>query len=130
MSSDQFEHVKALIRELHAPPKNVSRPKSNTTNSILIDLTTTNDGSGGKEDGGIDGGGGGGGGGQRRSSFTDFINSTQRHLRRHSSISSLSVPSVIITDVNDIDHHDNSHRRFSQFNFGLRRFSHSNTVFL
>lgn len=108
MSIDEFAHVKTLVRELHAPIKNVSRPKplDETGNADHVD----ND-------------------------HIDHHTYAQAFpTRDHTNTqNSFSIPSLVVTGIDNTDHPFGSaggNRRFSNFNLGLRRFSASFMVFL
>lgn len=128
---EEFLNVKALVRGLHGPTKNVSRPPLSPISGITS-LTMQqhqkqqqyhhNNSS------------------QALSSPVDKYtchndhhhnhhNNEQFHHSNHSL--NVTVPSLVVTGT---DHHDSqadnqSQRRFSQFYLGLRRFSNSYTVF-
>ncbi len=115
MSVDEFTHVKALVRELHAPTKNVSRPKH-------LDGTTT------------------GSAGNIAEQVDDFYPVDHHKYahdfpardHHHFPQNSFSIPSLVVTGIDNTDHPFGSgtNRRFSNFNLGLRRFSASFMVFL
>lgn len=106
MSVDEFAHVKALVRELHAPIKNVSRPKEETGSADNID-----------------------------DYHVDHHTYAQAFPTRNQPFSqnSFSIPSLVVTGIDNTDHpfgNAGGNRRFSNFNLGLRRFSASFMVFL
>ena len=114
---NQFESVRALVRGLHGPPRNVSRPISeedssnenskNTSHNSLVNLD----------------------------SRPDDLHHQNRKLFDHHNIfeHSLKIPTLLITgptsplSCSSPTSPENPHRRFS-FG-GLRRLSHSQTVF-
>lgn len=124
-----YDSVKALILGIHAPVKNVSRPTTPIKCITRPDSPTDNDDVG-----------------NRPSSF-NLVNSNEniskespktsnnsvllspkRHsLQVHHMDHALRIPTLLITGPGSPSHTlDNHHRRFS---FGLRRLSHSQTVF-
>lgn len=151
MPNDEYKHVKTLIRELHGPAKNVSRPPSSSLSSLQIDdptvdhQNTANNGYDGLSEEntsllGLR---------QQTISIISGSTTTSEQLLQQQTLSddnnelsmskqkihhysnnslSLPIPSLIVTGVDQADHPYNSQRRFSQFYFGLRRFSNSHTV--
>lgn len=118
MHDDEYYHVKTLIRELHAPPKNVSRPPTPAgtpeENSSLLESS------------------------EQTTPITEFTNQSKHQSNKNNETtqqynpSNLPIPSLVVTgaDQHEQEHPYNSgQRRFSQFYFGLRRFSNSHTVF-
>lgn len=156
MPSDEYNHVKTLIRELHGPAKNVSRPpppSSSSLSSLQIDTrdhpnTAANnefDVGSSEENTSLLG--------PRQQAISIIAtaggHATSEHLLQQTSSDdnndlsmskqkfhhysnnslSLPIPSLIVTGVDQPDHpYNNNQRRFSQFYFGLRRFSNSHTV--
>lgn len=108
MSVDDFTHVKALVRELHAPVKNVSRPRS-------MEKTGIADSS---DDYPVD-----------HHTYTQSFPTRDHSFPR----TRFSIPSLVVTGIDNTDHPFGSSsgaRRFSNFNLQLRRFSTSFMVFL
>ncbi|KAJ6643945.1 hypothetical protein Bhyg_08910 [Pseudolycoriella hygida] len=102
MSIDEFTHVTALVRGLHAPPKNVSRPKSMEKTGVTDD-----------NDDPID-----------HHTYTHPFPTREQPFPQ----TSFSIPSLVVTGIDNTDHPFGSgsgNRRFSNFNLGLRRFSAS-----
>lgn len=132
MSNDEeeFLNVKALVRGLHGPTKNVSRPPLSPQSGISS-LTQQHQKQQQYHHNNLP---------QALSSPTDkytchndhHLNNHQNEQFHHSNHSlNMAVPSLVVTGT---DHHDNNpdnpnQRRFSQFYLGLRRFSNSHTVF-
>lgn len=106
MSVDELTHVKALVRGLHAPAKNVSRPKQVRSAGRIDDVDSEPI--------------------EHHTYAHDFP--TRDH---HFPQNSFSIPSLVVTGIDNNDHPfgGGAHRRFSNFNFGLRRFSASFMVF-
>lgn len=107
MSIDEFAHVKALVRGLHAP-KNVSRPKNVEKAGSADNL----------DDYPID-----------HHTYTSAFPTRDQHYPQNA----FSIPSLVVTGIDNHDHpYGGGNRRFSNFNFGhgLRRFSASFMVFL
>lgn len=109
MSIDEFAHVKALVRELHAPTKNVSRPKhlekSGSAENVVDDYPVDHH------------------------TYAHAFPTRDQHFPQNS----FSIPSLVVTGIDNTDHPFGSsggNRRFSNFNLGLRRFSASFMVFL
>lgn len=108
--SNQFESVRALVRGLHGPPRNVSRPiqeedsSNETSRNSLVNLP-------------------------------DELHQQHRKIfdSHHMFDHALKIPTLLITgptspmSINSPTSPENPHRRFS-FG-GLRRLSHSQTVF-
>lgn len=146
MPSDEYNHVKTLIRELHGPAKNVARPPSSV--SLPVDNTNNadnpNSSGGGFDNGSLEENASLLGSPSQHNISIIAGNELGRHMHpsdssdlslskqnpHHFSNNSLSlpIPSLIVTGVDQNDHTFNSQRRFSQFYFGLRRFSNSHTV--
>lgn len=108
MSIDEFAHVKTLVRELHAPPKNVCRPKDS-------EKTVSADNVGEYP---VD-----------HHTYAHAFPTRDQHLPQNS----FSIPSLVVTGIDNTDHPfggSGGNRRFSNFNLGLRRFSASFMVFL
>lgn len=145
MPSDEYNHVKTLIRELHGPAKNVARPPSSV--SLPVDNTNTADNpncSGGFGNGSLEENasllgspsqhnisiiaGNEQGGHMHPSDSSDLSLSKQKTHHYSNNSLSLPIPSLIVTGADQTDQTYNSQRRFSQFYFGLRRFSNSHTV--
>lgn len=117
MSNDEYENVKALVRGLHAPNRNVSRPVSPSAPTTPTHQSNVADIG-------------------RLPSHNDFLQSfkTDRNSHHHSDNSlnlTQNVPALIVTDADqeNLQHDQHGQRRFSQFYLGLRRFSNSYTVF-
>lgn len=118
---DEFENVRALVRGLHGPTRNVSRPSSpdiDDTNIVNVSSTITSQSSTVTPS-------------SSQNTFLDTMNANSKHSsHHHSNISlNLNIPSVVVTEVDHPNHDHHSQRRFSQFYLGLRRFSTSATVF-
>lgn len=108
MSIDEFAHVKALVRELHAPTKNVSRPKHLEKSGSAENV----------DDYPVD-----------HHTYAHAFPARDQHFPQNS----FSIPSLVVTGIDNTDHPFGSsggNRRFSNFNLGLRRFSASFMVFL
>lgn len=109
MSNDEFAHVKALVRELHAPKKNVRRPKNMEKTGSADNL----------DEYPVD-----------HHTYAHTLPSKDQHFQHNS----FSIPSLVVTGIDNHDHpFGGGTRRFSNFsgfNLGLRRFSASFMVFL
>lgn len=119
----EYDSVKALILGIHAPVKNVSRPSTPTKSSGSRPSSPTETSDDICE--------------KPNTLNLNFVKdspknsllmlSPKRHSLQVHHLDSLRIPTLMITGPTSPSHMDNHHRRFS---FGLRRHSHSHTVFL
>lgn len=116
---DDFDNIKALVRGLHGPIRNVSRPQTpDATNDSTMNISSDGQSSTVTTS-------------SPQNTFLDTMNANSRNSsHHHSNISlNLNIPSLVVTEVDHPNHDQHSQRRFSQFYLGLRRFSTSATVF-
>lgn len=137
--SDEYENIKGLVRALHGPSKNIARPPIKAqsmilpvgegSEALLLPQRNSSSSSASLNSARIIPSG--------TSSPPSPLTAQQvspGNFERHYKFPNDQqppihhIPSLIVTEPDHSNSSDHLHKLFSQFQSGLRRFSHSNTV--